>query len=118
MSRGFDCGTFTLIASRRGENGEIKSRKEINAFLEIPLEDKYTFNMMKKAEVALIEREKVAYVVGEAAVNLAYTLKLDLRRPMKDGCLNPQEKDAFGILQKMIYGLLGECYDKEVVYYS
>ena len=75
--------------------------------------------MMKKAKVPLIERENVAYVVGEAAVQLAYTLQLDLRRPMKDGCLNPAEKDAFRILSIMIHSLIGECNtDKEVLYYS
>lgn len=116
---GFDAGTFNLIVSRRGENGEIKSRKEVNAFLEIPLENRFTFNMMKKAKIPLIERDNIAYVVGEAAVNLAYTLQLELRRPMKDGCLNPNEKDAYRILQIMIHSLIGEVsQDKEVLYYS
>jgi actin-like ATPase involved in cell morphogenesis len=116
---GFDAGTYNLICSKRGENGEVKSRKEVNAFLEIPLENKYTFNMMKKAKVPLIERENVAYVIGEAAVNLAYTLQLDLHRPMKDGCLNPAEKDAYKILSIMIHSLIGEAsVDKEILYYS
>jgi actin-like ATPase involved in cell morphogenesis len=116
---GFDCGTYNLICSKRGENGEVKSRKEVNAFLEIPLDNRFTFNMMKKAKVPLIERDNIAYVVGEAAVNLAYTLQLDLKRPMKDGCLNPTEKDAFRILSIMIHSLIGEVTnDKEVIYYS
>jgi hypothetical protein len=118
MAAGFDAGTFNLVCSRRGENNEVKSRKEVNAFLEITKDNPFTFNMMKKANVALIERENVAYVVGEAAINLAYTLGLELRRPMKDGCLNPAEKDAFRILSIMIHSLLGEAADKEVVYYS
>jgi actin-related protein len=116
---GVDCGTYNLICSKRGENGEVKSRKEVNAFLEIPLDNRFTFNMMKKAKVPLIERENVAYVVGESAVSLAYTLQLELKRPMKDGCLNPQEKDAFRILSIMIHSLIGEAaQDKEVLYYS
>lgn len=119
MPIGFDAGTYNLICSRRGENNEVKSKKEVNAFLEIPLDNPFTFNMLKKSKVSLIERDKVAYVVGEAAVNLAYTLQLDLRRPMKDGCLNPQEKDAFRILSIMIHSLIGEVpVDKDVVYYS
>lgn len=118
MARGLDVGTWNIISSRRGENGEIKTRKEINAFLEIPLDNRFTFNMLRRANVKLIERNNVAYVVSEAAVNLAYTLRLDLRRPMKDGCLNPKEKDAFRILQIMIYSLIGEVADKEILYYS
>ena len=118
MSLGFDVGSYNLVCSRRGENNEVKSKKEVNAFLAIPLDNRYTFNMMKKAKVQLIEREKIAYVVGEAAVNLAYTLQLQLRRPMKDGCLNPKEQDAFRILNIMINSLIGEAQDKEVLYYS
>jgi len=117
--RGFDAGTYNLICSRRGENDEVKSRKEVNAFLEIALDNRFTFNMMKKAEVPIIEMDNVAYVVGEAAVSLAYTLQLDLRRPMRDGCLNPSEKDAFRILSRMIHGLVGEVsQDKEILYYT
>lgn len=116
---GFDVGTYNLVCAKRGENGEIKNKREVNAFLEIPLDNRFTFNMMKKANVPIIEREKVAYVVGESAVNLAYTLRLDLKRPMKDGCLNPQERDAFRILNIMIHSLIGEVSrDKEVLYYT
>jgi actin-like ATPase involved in cell morphogenesis len=58
-------------------------------------------------------------VVGEAAVNMAYTLKqVLLKRPMKDGCLNPDEVDAFKILSVMIHSLVGKITnDKEVLYY-
>lgn len=119
MAIGCDIGTYNIICSRRGENAEVKSRKEVNAFLEIGLDNRYTFNMLKKSGVPLIERDNIAYVVGEAAVNMAYTLHLDLKRPMKDGCLNPQEKEAFRILKIMIHSLIGEVTsDKEMVYYS
>jgi hypothetical protein len=64
---GFDVGTFNLVCARRGEGDEVKYRKEINSFIELPLENKYLFNMMKKAGVPLIEMPDVAYVVGEAA---------------------------------------------------
>ena len=120
MPLGIDCGTFNLVVARRGEGDEIKSKREINAFLELPLENRFVFNMMKKAGVPLIERDKVAYVVGESAVNMAYTLnELSLKRPMKGGCLNPEEQDAFRILSIMIHSLIGEVdKDKDVVFYS
>jgi hypothetical protein len=121
MAIGFDCGTYNLISARRGaEKNEIKYRKEVNAFLEVQLEQRHAFNMLKASGVPLIEREKVAYIVGDAAVNFAYAMpQLTLKRPMKDGCLNPQEKDAFRILSIMMHSLIGEVEkDKEVVYYS
>lgn len=118
MPVGFDVGTYNLISSRRVEN-EIKNRKEVNCFLELPLENRFMFNMLKSANVPIIEREKVAYVVGQRAVDMAYTLpQIQLRRPMKDGCLNPQEKDAFRILSIMIHSLIGEVEkDKDILYY-
>lgn len=121
MPIGFDCGTYNLIAARRGEDKkEVKYRKEVNAFLEISLDDPFTFNMMKRSGVPLIEREKVGYLVGEAAIKTAFSLrKLELRRPMKAGCLNQTERDAFGILKVMIHSLMGEVEkDKDVLYYS
>lgn len=121
MPIGFDCGTYNLICARRGEDkNEIKYRKEVNAFLDVQLEQRHAFNMLKASGVPLIEREKVAYIVGDAAVNFAYAMpQLSLKRPMKDGCLNPVEKDAFRILSIMMHSLVGEVdKDKDVVYYS
>ncbi len=118
---GCDCGTFNLICAKRGPaEGEVKYRRDVNAFLEVALDDRFTFNMLKASNVQLIEREKVAYIVGEQAIKMAYAFKkLELKRPMKDGCLNPNEKDAFRILMIMIHSLLGEVEkDKEIVYYS
>jgi hypothetical protein len=120
MSIGFDAGTYNLVVAKRAENGDVKYKKEINCFIELPLENRYLFNIMKKAKAPLIERDNVAYVVGQAAVNMACTLpKIELRRPMKEGCLNPKEKDAFNILRIMAHSLIGKISkDQEIVYYS
>lgn len=115
---GFDCGTFNLVVSRR-DGTEIKTKREINAFLEMAQENKFMFNILKASKVPIIERDNIAYVIGEAAVNMAFTLNLDLKRPMKDGCLNPNEKNAFRILSIMIHSLIGKIPDdRGVVYYS
>jgi actin-like ATPase involved in cell morphogenesis len=98
MSISVDVGTYNLVSCKRGKNNEFEYKKEVNAFLELPLENRFVFNMMKNAGVPLIERDNVAYALGEAAVNMAYTMSaLELKRPMKDGCVNPNEKDSFQI---------------------
>jgi actin-like ATPase involved in cell morphogenesis len=88
----------------------------------MPLENKFVYNMMKKAGVPLILREdaNVAYAIGEAAVEMAYTMpQIELRRPMKDGCVNPKERDAFQILNIMAHSLIGDVSeDKTTLYYS
>src|SRR4051812_1911454 len=114
---GLDCGTVNIVCARRGQEDKVDCRSKVNAFVKIPLENRYTFNMLKKADVPMIERPKAAFVVGKPAVDMAYTMNLDLCRPMKDGTLNPTEPDAFEILKVMIHSLIGEVRDKDVCYY-
>jgi actin-like ATPase involved in cell morphogenesis len=122
MACGFDCGTYNLVCCRRGEKKEFVHKREVNAFIEMPLENRFVFNMMKQAGVPLVERQDagIAYALGESAVNIAYTMdQIELKRPMKGGCLNPQEKHAQQIMSLMIHGLLDELkQEKETLYYS
>lgn len=115
---GFDAGTYNLVVCRREE--ELIYKKEVNAFLEISLENDFVFNMMKKAGVPLIEREDVAYALGQRAVDMAYTIpSLELKRPMHQGCVNPKEINAFKIMSIMIHSLLDEVkMNNETLYYS
>lgn len=120
---GFDCGTYNLVCCTRNAKSEKKEllfKREINAFLEIPLDNPFLFGVMKESEkVPLIEKGDVAYALGEAAVNMAYTLDKELKRPMKDGCVNPTEYDAFEILNTMIHNMVDEIDQDQVpLYYS
>ena len=117
---GYDAGTYTAVCCKRDKNNNFIYKKEINAFLELPLENRFVFNMMKQAGVPLIERENVAYALGEAAMNMAYTLPtLELKRPMKDGCVNPKERDAFQIMSIMAHSLIDPVEkDGAKLYYS
>lgn len=119
MSLACDVGTFNLVSCRRNKDNNFVYKREINAFIELPLENRFVFNMMKQAGVPLVERENVAYALGESAVNMAYTLPtLELKRPMKDGCVNPKEKDAFQILSIMLHGIIDPIEkDGEKLYY-
>lgn len=126
MAIGFDCGTYNLVCCARDDKGNFVHKREINAFIEIPLDDRFLFNIMRDARtpempdgVPLIEREHVAYALGEAAVNMAYAItKIDLKRPMTAGCVNPKEKDAFQIMSIMIHSLLDNVKkENEILYY-
>ena len=120
MPIGFDCGTYNLVCCQRNEDNDFSHKREVNAFIELPLDNRFVFNMMKNAGVPLIEREKVAYALGDAAVDMAYTMKqVDLKRPMSAGCVNPKERDAFQIMSIMIHSLLGDVKENdETLYYS
>jgi actin-like ATPase involved in cell morphogenesis len=93
MPIGFDCGTYNLVCCKRDDKKNFVHKREVNAFIEMPLQNRFVFNMMKNAGVPLIERPEagVAYALGEAAVNMAYTMnQIELKRPMKDGLPQPQ----------------------------
>lgn len=119
---GFDCGTYNLVCCRRNEDGDFSYKREVNAFLQMPLENRFVFNMMKNAGVPLIEQPEanVGYALGEAAVSMAYTMtQIELKRPMKDGCLNPRERHAQQIMNVMCHSLIGDIEeDNTKLYYS
>ena len=119
MALGFDCGTFNLVCCNRDGEGNIVYKREVNAFMEIPLESRMVFNMMKAAKVPLIELNKVAYALGEKACEMTYTFsQIELKRPMIHGCVNPKEKEAFQIMSIMIHSLInGLKKDGDVLYY-
>ena len=114
-----DIGTYNLVMCKRDEKGNFTHKREVNAFIEFPIDNDFVFKMMKKSGVPLVQKENVAYALGEAAVNIASTLpSIKLKRPMKDGCVNPKEKDAFQIMSIMIHSLLGNAHSGDIVYYS
>jgi actin-like ATPase involved in cell morphogenesis len=121
-ARGFDAGTYNLVCCKRNSDNEFSYKREVNAFLQMPLENRFVFNMMKNAGVPLIEQPEanLAYALGESAVNMAYTMtQIELKRPMKDGCLNPKEKYAQQIMNVMCHSLVGEVEeDDTTIYYS
>jgi hypothetical protein len=122
MAIGMDTGTYNLVVCKRNKEGNFVYKKEVNAFIEIPISDnKFVLNMMKNSGVPLIIREDagVAYALGEKAVEIAYSMpQIELRRPMKDGCLNPKERSAQQILSLMLHGLIEKCDPNETLYYS
>lgn len=119
---GGDIGTYNIVMCRRKGENEFVYKREVNAFLQMPLDNRFIFNMMKNAGVPLIEQPdaNVAYALGEAAVNMAYTMtQIELKRPMKDGCLNPRERHAQQIMNVMCHSLIGEIEeDNTKLYYS
>jgi actin-like ATPase involved in cell morphogenesis len=121
MPIGFDAGTYNLVCCTRDEKKDFVYDREVNAFLEIALEDRLVFQMMKTVGVPLIERSNKAYALGEKAVRMAYTLaQLELKRPMKDGCVNSKERDAYEVMSIMLHSLLegNVKSNNDVLYFS
>lgn len=119
-AKGCDVGSRNLVVAERNEKGEIVFSREVNAFLEFPLENRFMANMLKKSEVKHFVKDNVAYVVGQNAVEMSQAIpEKQLKRPMRNGCVNSDEAESFFILSVMINSLVGEAKnDKDVLYYS
>ena len=57
MAIGADMGTYHIVMCKRKDKNFVY-KKEINAFLEMPLDNRFVFNMMKNAGVPLIEQQE------------------------------------------------------------
>jgi len=99
---GLDCGTGNFV-SVDGSGTTIQR----NAFLSIEKEIT-TKKQLKRMKIPYVELNDTLHIIGQDAFNYAniFTGK-ELRRPMKDGLLNPTEKDALPILKHIVGLLIG-----------
>lgn len=116
--KGLDIGTVNLVSAQVDEEGNVVTKKERNAFIDVAV-DSYTKNMLTRLKVPYVIQNKKMYVLGEPAFELANVLNKDMRRPMKDGMISPKEADAVPVMRMLIENLLGASSGPEdVCYYS
>ena len=103
MAIGLDCGTSFYISARKD-----LIKKQRNAFLTLDGEPGVVKRMLSRKNIPYVERNSKVHIVGQYAFDYAQIFSgSDLKRPMKDGLLNPQEKDALPVLKAIISELLG-----------
>lgn len=109
---GIDPGTYTLVRATRETENKVKTKSMINAFLELDAERSgFLVNLLEKQKVPVLPYEGKRYVLGEKAVQLSYSMNVNYRRPMKDGILSVEEKDAFSLLAMMLRSLVGKDFE-------
>ena len=113
MAFGLDCGTSFYICAT-----ENSIKKQRNAFLTVDGEPGQVKRMLKRQKIPFVEKSGKVHIVGQHAFNYAQIFgSVDLRRPMKSGLLNPEERDALPILNAIIGELLGKAKKDEVCVY-
>jgi hypothetical protein len=118
LGRGLDVGTANLLSATQDAAGEIVVKRERNAFLEIPAEFASNKDMLTRLNVPYVTFHNRMYVLGDASFNLANMFGKEVRRPMQDGFLSPNEQDAIPMLRFIVERLLGEPRsDNEPVYF-
>ena len=113
MAKGLDCGTSFYITAT-----EDSIKKQRNAFLTVDGDVNQVKRMLKRQKIPFVEKGGKVHIVGQHAFNYAQIFsQTELRRPMKSGLLNPQEKDALPVLNAIVGELLGKAKGKEVCVY-
>jgi hypothetical protein len=107
LGRGLDVGTANLLSATQEGDGEIVVKRERNAFLEIPAEFAGNRDMLTKLNVPYVSFRDKLYVLGDASFNLANMFGKEVRRPMSDGFLSPNEQDAIPMMKFIVERLLG-----------
>ena len=113
MAKGLDCGTSFYIAAT-----EDTIKKQRNAFLTVDGEVGQVKRMLKRQGIPFVEKAGKIHIVGQHAFNYAQIFSTaELKRPMKSGLLNPNEKDSLPVLNAIIGELLGKAKDDETCVY-
>ena len=113
MAKGLDCGTSFYIAAT-----EKSIKKQRNAFLTVDGEAAQVKRMLKRQRIPFVEKQGKVHIVGQHAFNYAQIFNTtELKRPMKSGLLNPQERDALPVLNAIVGELLGKAQKDEVCVY-
>ena len=113
MAKGLDCGTSFYIAANEKE-----IKKQRNAFLTVDGSPDQSKRMLKRQRIPFVEKAGKIHIVGKHAFNYAQIFSTSkLRRPMKDGLLNPEERDSLPVLNAIIGELLGKAKKGEICVY-
>ena len=127
---GFDFGTSFLVGSYQ-LNDEIISKSLRNCYVSLKKSDISKDLLADFKDVLYFETEEHIIVLADKAWKLSgslgYTGNKDitkddvgsLRTPMYRGFINPDDQDAYDILKKMVYSIVGDpVVENEIAYFS
>jgi hypothetical protein len=113
---GLDVGTSRIVLARQADQG-FQYQSQLNAFVSIPYA-KMTETVLQRENVPHIVDGEQIVVDGNESITFADLLRVETRRPMDKGFLNPQESDNLNRLSNTIEILCGKSKEKQLVYFS
>ncbi len=102
---GLDVGTSRIVTAHRVDN-EFQYQTQLNAFVNLPY-SKMTENVLSKERVLHSVQGSNIVVHGTESERFADLLRVETRRPMSRGVLNPDEPQSLNQIQKIIESLAG-----------
>jgi len=113
ISIGLDVGTMNLVATR----SDTKESKILrNVFLPVTQDEIGTSDLSNLSYIKNSDDE--LFIIGDDAFKFSNIFGQEIRRPMKNGLISPDEIDAIEILTLMIKSLIGDIKSKAVCTYS
>ncbi len=104
---GLDIGTSRIVVARKRDE-DIQFQAQLNAFVNVPY-SKLTEGVLKKEHIPYTVQDSQIVVHGDESEKFADMLKVDLRRPMTRGVLNPHETDSLDRIGQIVRLLVGEA---------
>lgn len=104
---GLDVGTSRIVVARTGER-KPECESQLNAFLTLPY-SKLAESLLQKENVFHEVRDAEIVVAGNDAQKFAEVFHVELRRPMWNGVLNPQEPHSLTVVRMIIGKLVGKA---------
>lgn len=118
LGRGLDIGTANLVCGARTLGGETIIRAQRNAFIDI-VSNPFTKNMLTKLDVNYVVSDGALCVLGDPAFEFANIFNRNMRRPMKNGFISPEETDALPMIKILVENIVGPPREEgEVCYFS
>jgi hypothetical protein len=114
---GLDIGTSRVVMAS-GSLEHIKTSAELNAFVTVPY-SKFTENILKQNKVNYqLNGGDALQIYGNEAERFANFFNAEVRRPMLNGVLNPNEEYSFPVLQAIISNLVRKAKKGENLRFS
>ena len=117
MAKGLDIGTMNIICAEK-DREDIVFTQQRNAFMDLESSD-LTKAMLDTSKVLYIEKEDGISLLGEDAFKFATIFEKEARRPMTQGIISPNEKEAIPIMKLIVERVLGPSNNRnEILYIS
>lgn len=104
---GLDVGTSRIVTARQADQ-DFAFQTQLNAFVSIPY-SKLTETALGREGVPHVVEGGTIVVHGNESERLADLLRMEVRRPMIRGVLNPGEPDSLKLIRQIAVSMLGDA---------
>jgi actin-like ATPase involved in cell morphogenesis len=104
---GLDVGTSRIVVARTTEK-KYEYESQLNAFLCLPY-SRLAESLLQRENVFHEVRDSDIVVMGNDAQRFAEVFHVEMRRPMRNGTLSPQEPHSLLVMRNIIRKLVGKA---------